>query len=207
MYDSIMRALLTSAGFTNPKIVSAFQKLNSKPLSEMHLGLISIGIDTPELREREQMKIQELKQTGFGTVTSLDAATPLPPDALDHFDAVYMRGGNTFFILQAIRETGFDHLIVSFALRGGLYIGSSAGSIILGPDIAIAGHGSQADPNEIELKDTKGLNLMPFAVMPHFRPELQSETDAFAASVRYPVIPLSDDQAMLCIDRNYVRIG
>jgi dipeptidase E len=201
------KLLLTSSGFTNTKIVQSFEKLIHKPLSQGTVALISVGINTEELREREQMKIEELRAIGFEHIEPFDAAIPLSSDALDRFDALYMRGGNTFFILHTIRETGFHHLIVSFILRGGVYVGSSAGSSILGPDIAIAGHGSQADPNDIDLKDTKGLGIVPFAIVPHFKSELQHEVDAFAKIVTYPVIPLTDEQAMLCLDGNCARIG
>jgi peptidase E len=202
------KLLLTSAGFTNTKIAQAFRVILHKPLSEAKIALISVGVNSPESHERQELKIQELKEVGFGFVTPFDALHPLPPDTLDPFDALYMRGGNTFSILKAIRETGFDHQIVSFILRGGAYVGSSAGSIILGPDIAVAGEmGPYGDPNNEELTKTKGLNFVPFAIVPHFIPEVQPFIDAFSKTVSYPILPLTDAQAMLCVDGNCVRIG
>lgn len=202
------KLLLTSAGFTNAKIAKAFEALIGRPLGETDLALISVGVNTPELREREQIKMQELTATGFRSVAPFDAANPLPPDALDRFDALYMRGGNTFYILKTIRETGFDHSIVSFILRGGAYIGSSAGSIILGPDITVAGEmGPYGDSNDVELIHTKGLNLVPFATVPHFVPDVQQFLDIFGRTVDYPLLPLTDEQAMLCVNGQCVRIG
>jgi peptidase E len=202
------KLLLTSAGFTSTKIIQAFEVQLEKRLSEADLALISVGVDSPEMQERQEIKIEELKKVGFRSVTPFDAADPLPPDTLDRFDALYMRGGNTFFILKTIRETGFDHQIVSFILRGGAYVGSSAGSIILGPDIAVAGEmGPYSDPNDLELRATKGLNLVPFAIVPHYVPEVQPYIDTFGKTVPYPLIPLTDTQAMLCVNGQCVRIG
>jgi dipeptidase E len=202
------KLLLTSAGFTNKKIVHTFEKLTHKPLSETSIALVAAGVRSPEMQERQDQKVAELLRLGFGEVHPMDCADPMPPDALDRFDALYMRGGNTFFILQTIRQTGFDHLIVSFILRGGTYVGSSAGSIIMGPDIELAGLGPHPDSNDIELQNTKALGIVPFAVYPHFQAEEERDTiEALRLAIPYPLLELTDEQAMLCVDGNYLRIG
>lgn len=201
------KLLLTSAGFTNTKIAQSLGLILPKPLNDASIALVSTNLTLPAHYERVRMKREELLRMGFPSVEPLDAADPLPPGALDRFDALYMRGGNTFAILQSIRASGFDHHLVSFVLRGGAYVGSSAGSMILGPDIAVSALGPPEEQNFVELRDTRGLNLVPFEVLPHFTPDQQERVDAFGKTVPYPVIPLTDDQAMLCVDGHYVRIG
>ena len=51
---------------------------------------------------------------------------------INDFDIIYMMGGNTFYLLNIIRNTGFDKIIKDFIDNGKIYIGSSAGSEILG---------------------------------------------------------------------------
>ncbi len=33
---------------------------------------------------------------------------------IDYFDVIYMMGGNTFYLLDVIRKTGFDKVILNF---------------------------------------------------------------------------------------------
>ena len=201
-----MRLLLTSAGLTTPGIVLALQKTLPKPFAECSLALIYTD-SSEEQRERVRLRHGELDRLGFSSVQEIDASHVHSPDVLDRFDAIYVKGGNTFSILHAMRESGFDHVIVSFILRGGVYIGVSAGSILLGPNIECAGWGSCADSNDSQLQNTEGLQLVPFAVFPHFQEDLRHELQPLQTTVSYPVIPLTDTQAMLSIDGNTVRIG
>ena len=57
---------------------------------------------------------------------------------INDFDIIYMLGGNTFYLLDVIRKTNFDKQIIDFINKGKIYIGSSAGSEILGSSIDIA---------------------------------------------------------------------
>ncbi|MDR1028446.1 MAG: Type 1 glutamine amidotransferase-like domain-containing protein, partial [Clostridiales Family XIII bacterium] len=50
-------------------------------------------------------------------------------------DFVFVTGGNTFFLLQELRRSGADKLIVEHIAGGKLYIGASAGSVVVSEDI------------------------------------------------------------------------
>jgi len=51
-------------------------------------------------------------------------------------DFTYVSGGNTFFLLQILRQSGADKLLVEEIEAGKLFIGESAGAIVLAPDVA-----------------------------------------------------------------------
>ncbi|PTU44935.1 peptidase S51 [Paenibacillus polymyxa] len=53
-------------------------------------------------------------------------------------DYIYMTGGNTFYLLQELRRSGADKIIAEEVNAGKLYIGESAGSMILSPNIEYA---------------------------------------------------------------------
>lgn len=53
-------------------------------------------------------------------------------------DLIYVTGGNTFFLLQELKRTGADKIIKEQILSGKPYIGESAGSMILSPNIEYA---------------------------------------------------------------------
>ena len=83
---------------------------------------------------------------------------------------------------------------------GSVYVGVSAGSIIAGPSIDIAGWGSEADKNEVGIKDLQGLNFTNIQIYPHFREELRGEIDGFRKISQNPVSELFNGEALIISD-------
>ncbi|MCB0351606.1 MAG: Type 1 glutamine amidotransferase-like domain-containing protein [Bdellovibrionales bacterium] len=84
-------------------------------------------------------------------------------------DVIYLAGGNTFYFLKHLRESGFLKKLEAFARRGGIVAGLSAGAIIMTPHIRLAGYPPhEGDINEVKLKNLKGLGLVNFEFLPHF---------------------------------------
>lgn len=50
-------------------------------------------------------------------------------------DYIFVSGGNSFYLLQTLKEMGADYLIKAEVSKGKLYIGTSAGSVVMCPDI------------------------------------------------------------------------
>lgn len=83
---------------------------------------------------------------------------------INDFDIIYMMGGNTFYLLNIIRNTRFDKIIEDFINNGKIYIGSSAGSEILGNSVDIAlGY----DKNNVNMIDFTGLKIVDALIVPH----------------------------------------
>ncbi len=122
--------------------------------------------------------------------------------ALDGVDALYVAGGNTFALLDALRSSGAD-AVVTERVRAGLpYIGSSAGSIVAGPSAEPAT--LMDDPAEAPgLTDRRGLGLTDAVVVPHadgklppYPLELIGRTlDRYGSD--HELVPLCDDEALL----------
>ncbi len=94
----------------------------------------------------------------------------LSPDdhdpALDRVDVVAIPGGNTFGLLHTLRQAGLLAALRDHLGRGGAVYGGSAGAVLIGADIGIA---LVADPNEVGLVDTTGLDLLHgMDVLPHY---------------------------------------
>ena len=81
-------------------------------------------------------------------------------------DVVYVSGGNTFELLNALRSTDFLSQIQAFLSRGGTYIGVSAGALILSPDIEVA-RDLQTDLNTIKMTDFTGFNIISEYIQVH----------------------------------------
>jgi len=88
-------------------------------------------------------------------------------------------GGNTFKLLNHLRQSGFDKSIIEFWQKDNVVLsGFSAGAIILSPRINISSQPATnfADENSINLNDFTGLNIIDFEIWPHFDKEYDQKT-------------------------------
>ena len=82
-------------------------------------------------------------------------------------DVIYFTGGNTFYLLEQIQLTGSADVFRKAVINGKIYIGTSAGSIIAGPDIFPVYRLDKVKEAK-KLRGYKGLNLVDFVVLPHW---------------------------------------
>ena len=93
---------------------------------------------------------------------------------LKKFEIVYVGGGNTFYLLEQIQQTKCAGLIRDFVNRGKIYISTSAGSVIAGPDIYPVYQLDRVEEAP-KLKGYKGIGLVDFVVLPHWGKEDHKE--------------------------------
>lgn len=115
----------------------------------------------------------------------------------DDRDFVYVQGGNTFFLLKCIRESGFDKFVSDAVATDKLiYMGCSAGSIVAGPSLETA-EWLKIDPDRYGLEDLSALSLVNYAISPHVTLDKQKKLASLIKKAGYPVELLADDQFML----------
>ncbi len=193
-----MKLLLTSAGFENSKVGREFLKLIDKPVSEIKVIFVPTAARTKEELFYVDKSKEELLNVGIHAqdIKALDLDHKISFEEVDGFDVIYVCGGNTFYLLQKVREVGFGKITKQFLEKRGIYVGVSAGSIIVGPDIEIAGFGRK---NDIGLRDFTGLNLVDVSVFPHFTKKDRQSLEKFKKKVDYPILPLTDKQALMVL--------
>lgn len=111
-------------------------------------------------------------------------------------DVIYLAGGNTFYFLKCLRESGFLGLLKKYAQKGGVIAGLSAGGLVMTPHIGLAGYPRHlADPNEVRLKNLKALSLVQFEFFPHYSRSSKRLDDAlsrYSKRSRYPIVASPD---------------
>lgn len=103
-------------------------------------------------------------------VDELDIATATAEDIhakLKGNDIIYVTGGNTFFLLQELKRTGADQLIVDEVNAGKLYIGESAGSMVAAANIAYA-QGMDSVQKAPDLTNLDALGMVDVYPVPHY---------------------------------------
>lgn len=110
-------------------------------------------------------------------------------EKLSEFGVFWVRGGNTFVLRRAFRESGLDQWLISQkSNRELVYAGYSAGVCVLSP--SLKGLELVDDPNIVSEgypKETvwEGLGLIDFAFAPHFESPGHPETEAVGREVEY----------------------
>lgn len=192
-----MIAFLTSTGLENKEISRNFEMM-FLPKEPKDLSFLVVSIQDSEQdafyleKLLDKIKIMDVSDIDVFKLGKEKFVTD------KEYDVVFVCGGNTFDYLDRIRKTGLAEYLLSFSKKEeSVYVGVSAGSIVAGPDISIAGWGSEGDENNINLKDFKGLGLIDFLIYPHYREDLKDEVDEFRKKTGQEIIELKDDQAFV----------
>lgn len=114
-------------------------------------------------------------------------------------DIILVAGGDTFYLMEKLKESGADKVINDFVRNGGVYIGSSAGSIVCCP--TIEGAKEFDDPSLApKLNNYDGMGIFKDVIIPHTHKEKYFERVKRATkkleSKGYKVYPLTDDDVL-----------
>lgn len=117
---------------------------------------------------------------------------------LESVDVIYVGGGNTFYLLQQLRASGAHEIIPKLVSSGKIYIGSSAGSLVAGPNIEPSRNLDNVKKAPY-LKSFNGMNLVDVVVLPHwgsdaFRELYLNQRLAHAYKLQNKIILLTDNQ-------------
>lgn len=189
-----MKLLLTSGGLSH-EIKNEFLKLLPKKPEDCRVVFVPTAANPESDRwylNKSKLRFAEL---GINMISDVDIENEtiqtLAPKLADA-DIIYVEGGNTFYLLKYVRASGFDVLVKDFLERGGVYVGSSAGSIIAGTTIETSGA-----ENIVDLKYLAGIGLVPFAIKPHINADNMDQAKDLAAKLNRPIVALNDRQLVV----------
>ena len=136
--------------------------------------------------------VEQFKELGIKKINLIDLeiGEVVPKETT----ILYVSGGNTFKLMYYALKSNFIDSIKNTLSQNGLYIGVSAGSIIVGNSIetALAGEG---DENTVGLDNFMGLGLIDFSIFPHSNEVTKSEITN-NKKFKNPIF-IRDDQAFL----------
>lgn len=156
---------------------------------------------------------RNLKGSGVKKFRCIPVDQPLSQQAeelLFTSDAIFLGGGNTFYILRHLKRR---HLLAKFRAyvrEGGLLLGLSAGSILMTPNVMTAQVPSlDADENESGLKDLRALGLVPFEFSPHYRASRRVDRELLDHSLRShrPIYACRDGEGIVVREEKIQFVG
>ncbi len=185
---------LTSTGLTSENVFLKFRSFVPNP-KDIFVAIVTTAAEGKSENKYSQLAKRQFEKLGFVTVDFVDLETD-PQKDFSSYEVIYVCGGNTFKLLKFARDADFKSSIENLLERDGIYIGVSAGSIIVGPSIAIAGE-VESDENDIGLEDLTGFKITNLIILPHYFSKIEKEVVAFENKYSVKVKRLSNSQAIL----------
>ncbi len=184
---------LTSTGFSSPAVHEAFVQESKSFERSAKVIIITTASKQGSANPYIQKAAQELTALGFTNVSCFDLLTDTI-ESLKTAEIIYVGGGNTFRLLKALKDSRADQILRDFCEHSsGIYVGVSAGSLIVGQSIASAvGH----DDNNVNLTDLTGLRIVPYILLVHYT-EKDTEQLSMLEQNFPKVRTLSDSQALI----------
>lgn len=186
------KIVLTSQGFFGGQVFPLVQEI----LVGRARRRAVIVTTAAEGRENDRFNIADqatIKSLGFERVDFVDLESS-EPVSFSECNFIYVCGGNTFRLIRAARVAGFRASIEEVLRRGGVYMGVSCGSLILGPSVLLAQRFSNDTTDG--LTDFSGLGLIPQITMPHYEDSLEPAVAEFEREHGVSVLRLRDGEAM-----------
>lgn len=201
------KLFLTSTGLP-PETRQYFLDLLDKSPQDLKVAFIPTAADPEKDKWFVKASRNELLELGF-VVWDVD----LKKDSgfirkkLEKSDILYINGGNTFYLMDLIRKKGVDKYLEQLIENGKIYLGVSAGSIIAGNNISVAGWKPGWDKNLVNLNDLRGFGWIPYVVSPHFTEEDRDLLEEKSKQLNQNIFAITDKQAILFTDNNYKVVG
>ena len=126
-------------------------------------------------------------------ISIFDYSTP------EHFsdlplDCIHISGGNTFRMLERLRNSHADALITDYVRRGVTYIGGSAGAHLVTKDIR---HVLAFEPNPTGIRDFRGLALFEGILFCHFSDARRPFYEQAISAGTKNVYTLTDEESIV----------
>jgi dipeptidase E len=164
-----MKKLFLSAYF------STVAKLLPKFTDNSCSGKNVLFIPTASLTEKLTFYVDGDKKAliKLGMIVNDLELTKVPKDEIikkiENTDYIFVAGGNTFFLLQEMRRLGVDKLILEHINKGKIYIGSSAGSVILSKNIEFVKYMDNPAKAKGLNNDFSAISAIDFYILPHYK--------------------------------------
>ncbi len=221
-----MKLLLTAESIHNKTIANALRSLLGKPSKECSLVYISTSQNAAKGNKTWFVEnLNDAFNIGWKSFEIIDVAAmiDLPKNMwwgrLESADVIFMGGGANFYLGYWLEKSGIAAALPRW-LETKVYIGSSAGSMILTPSLVTASKPMEqlANDDEIDMKSmgpegqrsASALGIVDFLIRPHYTsPNYPYITDGVlqkAANLGGRSLYAIDNDTAIAIDGDVVKV-
>lgn len=200
-----MKKIFLASSFAD--VANLFEKFAGGECSGKTVTFIPTASLTEEVTFYVDAGKEALEKLGL-VVDELEVSTSTKEEIenkLKSNDYIYITGGNTFFLLQELKRTGADKIIIEQINLGKKYIGESAGSIVLSRNIEYT-----KDMDDCKAAPKLGsflsLGVIEFYPVPHYTNlPFKESVERIISDYRneLDLCPISNKQAIVVSDNKY----
>jgi dipeptidase E len=177
---------------------------------DLKIGFINTAFKISEDKEyikyvNEYFELMELSGIDF---KQFDIEGKTTEEILSFFsdrNVIQIGGGNVFYLLKAVRESGFDKILKKLLDDGINYISCSSGTYLMCPTVEIGGW--KTTRNRYGITDFTALGYVPFLIKCHYTDDIEEKILEKKIELKYPLRILKDDQAFVVENGSYTFIG
>ncbi len=186
-------AIFISGGGDIPQTVEIDKEYFAALPQSAHILYIPTALNTATFgADRLKQWFNSLIQTYLPTASFIMLEDDSQAINLNHFDSIYIGGGNTYKLLAYLLANGYDKAITRFIEDGKIVYGGSAGAIILGQDIRTV-----PEENDRNYPMHKGLGLIGnFAIICHYDELTKPNLVKRSIELGYPIIALPENAGL-----------
>ncbi len=210
-----MKLLLTSAGIRTEELARSLSDLVGKSLKEINVAVIDEASVVEEGDKRWKIaELSDLARYVGGKIDFVDLFVLTPDEVRERvapMDVIYVVGGNPDYLMYLFQKTGFDKLLDEILGERKVYVGSSAGSMVLTRRATSKQYlDIYAKTKTFEVGDYLG--LIDIIFRPHMGssglPKYQFDTlQKVASNLGHDLHALRDDQAIVVQDGELQFVG
>jgi dipeptidase E len=207
-----MKLLLTSAGFTNNSIRNELARLVGKRFEDASICYIptasNVEIGSKEWQIEDLKNIEQLKFKALH-ITDISAVPEkiwLPQ--IESADVLFFEGGDTRYLMEWINKSGL-HARLPVLLNKKIYVGVSAGSMVVAPEVNIDIEHVVYESYLDEKEHIPMLGLVDFYVIPHLNSRwFKNVTEPFIRKMVHTdnKLYVLDDSSAVSVDGKTVSI-
>lgn len=202
-----MKKLFLSSSFSD--VATIFERFVKQETKGKTVTFIPTASNLEKMKFYVDSAKKAFEKMGI-IINELDIATATSDEIsnkLKKNDFIYVSGGNTFFLLQELRKSGADKIITDEINSGKLYIGESAGSMVLSPNIEYVKYMDNPKKGP-ELNTFSALNIIDFYPVPHhtnfpFKKAVEEIMYEYESTLN--LYPINNSQAIL-VDEDGIRV-
>ena len=188
-----MRAFMNGGG-SGKKTEAACKRFNEVIDHTKPILYIPIALDPSWYPGCMDFITKELAGVQVPNIHMETDANIIAKSDLDAYSAIFIGGGNTFRLLKALKESGAFDALAGYLKRDGIIFGGSAGAIILGASVEVAGF---EDENEVGLSDFEGFDVLSgISLFCHYKGSEESKQYIWELSKKMPVHVLTEDTTL-----------
>lgn len=208
-----MKLVLSSAGFSAPAIVRACVELCGKAQQDISVAIINEAYAVEDGDKYWVLdNLNDVANNFKGGLDIVDLlALPLHrvKEKIMQRDVIFVVGGHTDYLMHVFKTTGFADLLPDL-LKTKVYVGSSAGSMVLGKRLPAKAYATIYAEQNTYGTDAF-LEFVDFALLPHLDSPDFNNREETLAGITWPdaatIYSLKDDSAVVVRDGQQTVVG